>query len=151
MKKRIKREKTEIVMDLIPIEEDGFHIFIPVRVNGKKARFLVDTGASRSVVDKDRILKYLSGEEVTFEKMEKLSTGLGTNTMESNSILLKRISFGREKILNYRAVALDLTHVNQSYQLLGIRNIDGVLGGDLLSRLNAIINYNKKVLTIRVN
>ena len=135
-------------MDLLPIEEDGFHIFIPVRINGKKARFLVDTGASRSVVDKDRITRFIPDDKLVFEKLEKLSTGLGTNNMESKTIVLEMISLGREKFKNYRIVALDLSHVNQSYNMLGLKNIDGVIGGDLLDTMNAVINYGKKVLTI---
>ncbi len=43
--------------------DDGFHLLISVRVNGKAARLLVDTGASKSVFDKERIGKYISKDK----------------------------------------------------------------------------------------
>ena len=100
------------------------------------------------MVDKDRITRFIPDDKLVFEKLEKLSTGLGTNNMESKTIVLEMISLGREKFKNYRIVALDLSHVNQSYNMLGLKNIDGVIGGDLLDTMNAVINYGKKVLTI---
>jgi len=135
-------------IEITPIEEDGYHIFVPARINGKRARFLVDTGASRSVVDKDRIAAFFQDEELKLEKIEKLSTGLGTNTMESNTLLLKNLSFGKRRFRNYRAVALDLSHVNESYSLLKMKKIDGVLGGDILISMRAIIDYKDQILVI---
>ncbi len=144
-----KVSKIEIKLKILPIEEDGYHIFMPLRINGKKANFLVDTGASRSVVDRDRIHNFFGKGEVSMEKIEKLSTGLGTNTMESNTVVLHTFSFGRKVFKEYQAVALDLSHVNQSYDMLGLKPIDGVLGGDLLARLKAQINYEGKKLVIK--
>ena len=45
----------EIPINIINIEGDGFHIVTEGHINGKAARFVVDTGASRTVFDKDRI------------------------------------------------------------------------------------------------
>lgn len=130
-------------LELVPIEQDGFHIFIQGRINGKHARFLVDTGASRTVVDQKRILRFLQPGEASFEKLEALSAGLGTNSMESHTIVLKSISFGRLVLKNYKTASLDLDHVNQSYGLMKMKQLDGVLGGDLLHRMKAVIDYRK--------
>jgi predicted aspartyl protease len=131
----------ELIIELVPIEQDGFHIFIKARINGKLARFLVDTGASRTVVDKARIMRFIPHEEAEFEKLESFSAGLGTNTMESHTIVLKSLSFGRLVIKDYQTAALDLSHVNQSYGMIRMKKIDGVIGGDLLHRLRAVIDY----------
>jgi len=128
-------------LELVPIEQDGFHIFIKARINGKRARFLVDTGASRTVVDKARVMRYMPHEEAAFEKLESFSAGLGTNTMESHTIVLKSLSFGRLVLRNYITAALDLSHVNNSYGMIRMKKIDGVIGGDLLHRLRAVIDY----------
>ena len=53
----------EIPINIINIEGDGFHIVTDGLVNGKSARFVVDTGASRTVFDKDRILNYINNPE----------------------------------------------------------------------------------------
>lgn len=136
----------KIEIELVPIEEDGYHIFIGGRINGKPARFLVDTGASRTVVDQKRVVRFIKGEEAGFEKLDSFSAGLGTNTMESHTIILGTLSFGRLLLRNYKAAALTLDHVNQSYRMLKMKQLDGVVGGDLLHELKAVIDYRKGVI-----
>lgn len=131
------------------IEDDGYHIFIDVLINEKPARILVDTGASRTVFDVVRIKKFLDDEEPKFEKNEKLSTGLGTNSMESHTVIISRLELGNTVLAGYNAVVLNIDHVNQSYSQLGFPEIDGVLGGDLLSELKAVIDYRKKEIRWR--
>ncbi len=113
-------------------------------INGKPASFLIDTGASRTVFDQEAIKVYLPKPK--FEENEKLSTGLGTNSMRSQVTVIKRISFGDLVIKNYMAIVIDLQHVHQSYSMLGLPEINGVLGGDILNSYKAVINYKKKKL-----
>jgi predicted aspartyl protease len=138
-----------IKLEIYPLESDGIHLFIRARINGKAARFLVDTGASRTVVDQTRILGFFDEGKAEFEHLDSKSTGLGTNSMESKTILLRTLSFGRLKLNDYQTAALDLTHVNQSYSLLRMKEIDGVIGGDLLYRLQAVIDYGDQVLRLK--
>lgn len=86
---------------------------------------------------------------LAIKKNEFLSTGLGTNSMESQSIHLSSLKFGKIVIWNYDMVLLDLNHVNVSYESIGIKHIDGVLGNDLLYDLNAVIDYNARTLKLR--
>jgi predicted aspartyl protease len=138
-----------IKLDIVPIEDDGYHLFINCLINGKTARLLVDTGASRTVFDANRIKTFLKEEEHNFEKVDKLSTGLGTNTMESHTVILSEFSIGETIFKDYIAVVLNIEHVNQSYKMLGFPEIDGVLGGDLLHELKAVIDYRKKQIRWR--
>jgi predicted aspartyl protease len=139
-----------IKLDIVPIEDDGYHLFISCLINGKTARLLVDTGASRTVFDAepDKGLSFTE-EEHNFEKVDKLSTGLGTNTMESHTVILSEFSIGETIFKDYIAVVLNIEHVNQSYKMLGFPEIDGVLGGDLLHELKAVIDYRKKQIRWR--
>jgi predicted aspartyl protease len=130
---------TEIPIQLIIIEGDGFHLMLNGFINNIPARFLIDTGASRSVFDQENIKQFATG--VSFEDNEKLSTGLGTNEMPSQVLILESLQFGELLIADYQAVAIDLRHVHLSYQNLGLPQIDGVLGGDLLKQYKAVINY----------
>jgi len=52
------------------------------------------------------------------------------------------------KIRKYPAVALDMSHVNQSYNELDLPPIDGVIGSDILMKYGAVINYGTGVLRI---
>jgi len=133
-----------VKIELMPIEEDGYHIFVEAVINGRIARLLVDTGASRTVFDEKKIKAYLSRKNNNFAKLDKLSTGLGTNTMESHTVILKEFSLGDTTFKDYVAVVLNMEHVNQSYQMIGHLQIDGVLGGDLLHELRAVIDYRRK-------
>jgi predicted aspartyl protease len=137
-------------IELMPIEEDGYHIFIEALINGAAARLLIDTGASRTVFDEERIRAFLTKRNHRFKRFSKLSTGLGTNTMKSHSIILDEFRLGETVFKDYQAVVLNMEHVNQSYQMLGQKQIDGVLGGDLLQKLKAVVDYRKKELRWRV-
>ena len=139
----------QIKLELLAIEEDGYHIFIEAIINGKIARLLIDTGASRTVFDAQRIKKFIKEEEQNLEKIDKLSTGLGTNTMESHSVTLAEFALGETLLIDYQAVVLNMEHVNKSYKMLGYPVIDGVLGGDLLHELKAVIDYRKKQIRWR--
>ena len=133
-----------IKLELLGIEEDGYHIFIEALINGKTARLLIDTGASRTVFDAERVKAFLPVEDHSFEKTDKLSTGLGTSTMESHCVVLDEFSLGETTFIEYKAVVLNMEHVNKSYVMLGEHPIDGVLGGDLLYELKAVIDYRRK-------
>ncbi|MCK9450455.1 MAG: retroviral-like aspartic protease family protein [Bacteroidales bacterium] len=132
----------EIPFQLISIEGDGFHIMIDGQINGQKANFLVDTGASRTVFDLEGIRKFVP--EPDFLENERLSTGLGTNEMPSMVVEIEKLGFGDLKIDYYTAIAIDLKHVHFSYESLGLPTIDGVLGGDLLTRYRCVINYKTR-------
>ncbi|MBK9292367.1 MAG: clan AA aspartic protease [Bacteroidetes bacterium] len=140
---------TSLPIMLLPIEQDGYHLLIEGRINGKKANFLVDTGASRTVFDEQEIMNYL--DEASFEDNEKLSTGLGTNDMPSRVTTIAHIRFGRLNIFDYTSVIINLSNVHLSYQALGLPRIVGVLGGDLLHAYRCRIDYGKLRITFRLD
>ncbi len=141
----MKPRSTSLPIQLLPIEQDGFHILIIGRINGKKANFLVDTGASRTVFDDHEVMAFL--KEACFEDNEKLSTGLGTSEMPSRVTVIDEIRFGRLKIRNYPSVVINLSNVHNSYEALGLPRIVGVLGGDLLHKHQCKIDYGRLRIT----
>ena len=136
----------EIPINIINIEGDGFHIVTEGLINGKAARFVVDTGASRTVFDKDRILNYINNPE--FSEKEGLSAGIGGTDISSFTFNIEELRFGDLMISNYQAVAMDLSNINDSYEMIKLPPIDGVFGGDLLKRHNAVINYRLKKIRL---
>lgn len=139
--------KTFIVpIHIIAIEEDGFHLTLDVVIEGKKALLLIDTGASRSVFDVNRVRNFIG--EQSFEPHDKLSTGLGTNSMITHTTEFKSFKIGQLSLPGFIAVLLDLTHVNESYTKLGLNRIDGVIGSDLLFQFDAIIDYGNRQLQL---
>jgi len=137
-----------IPIEITAIDEDGFHLMIAVEVNGMSARMLLDTGASRSVFDIERIKRFFADKRPDFETNEKLSTGLGTRDMQSQALYLDELKIGELLIRKYPAVVLDMGHVNLSYSELDLSPIDGVIGSDILMKYGAVINYGKMVMRI---
>lgn len=138
--------KVTIPIEVLSIQGDGFHLFVPIKIGRKKFRMLVDTGASRTVFDIGRIAAKLP--EIEMEQAEKLSTGLGVAGVAGKVAELGTINFSGIKRKNYTTMLLDLSHVNTSYAELGFEAIDGVLGSDLLHAFGAVIHYKKSTLTL---
>ena len=59
------------------------------------------------------------------------------------------IKIGELEIENYRTVLLDLSHVNASYEQVGLKPVDGVLGSDILKMYKAVIDYEKKIVKLK--
>lgn len=140
------RRYTEVPLQLLDIEGEGFHIMVKGLIHGKEALFLIDTGASRSVFDPKTISTFI--DDLTFEKKEGITAGVGSSDLESATFLIDAFSIGEMVITDYEAVALDLDNIHEMYGKLGLPHIDGIIGGDLLKRHKAVINYRNKKLRL---
>ena len=138
---------TLVPFKILDIGGDGFHLMLKLYINKKVAHVIIDTGASKSVFDKTRIEKYVAAK--TFEKHDSLSSGLGTNTMTSELVTIKKLKIGDLEISDYKTILLDLSHVNNSYEQIGLKQVDGVLGSDIFLKYNAVIDYEKKILKLK--
>jgi hypothetical protein len=137
---------TTIPFKILSIDKEGFHLMIKATINRKAANLIIDTGASKTVLDKARVEKFVGKNN--FDAHDKLSSGLGTNTMESHVTTLKKFKLGNIEIIDYKTVLLDLSHVNNSYEQVGLKAVDGVLGSDILLEYKAVIDYEKKTLKL---
>ena len=140
------RRYIEVPLQLLDIEEEGFHVMVKGTIHGKEANFLIDTGASRSVFDPKTISTFI--ENLEFEKKEGMTAGVGSSDLESSTFHIDAFSIGDLEINDYEAVALDLENIHEMYGKLGLPHIDGILGGDLLKKYKAVINYRSKKLRL---
>lgn len=138
------RRYIEVPLQLLDIEGEGFHIMLKGTIHGKDANFLIDTGASRSVFDPNTISTFI--DDLQFEKKEGMTAGVGSSDLESSTFQIDEFSLGELEIHDYEAVALDLENIHEMYGKLGLPRIDGIVGGDLLKRYKAVINYRSKKL-----
>jgi len=135
-------------IEILNIQGQGFHLLLQAQINGKLSRLLIDTGASMTAFDSKRIHKFTRSKKLKLN--DQLSTGLGTNTMESHMLKIKEFKLGEILLKDYNAVLIDMTHVNQSYEMLDIPPIDGVFGSDLMLTMHAVIDYKKKSIKLKV-
>ena len=140
------RRYIDIPLQLLDIEGEGFHVMVKGMIHGKEANFLIDTGASRSVFDPNTISTFI--DDLEFEKKEGMTAGVGSSDLESATFRIDTFSIGGLEIADYEAVALDLENIHEMYEKLGLPRIDGIIGGDLLKRYKAIVNYKSKKLRL---
>jgi len=139
-------KKIVVPLELINLHDDGFHLLVEVSVFGEKFNAVLDTGASKTVLDKTTVEKYIAVEELL--QSEKLSTGLGTSTMESHTVILPCLKIGKLKLEKFEVAVLDLSTISAAYETLNLPPVIGVLGGDILYSHNAVISYDKLLLKL---
>ncbi|MBL0342375.1 MAG: aspartyl protease family protein [Bacteroidetes bacterium] len=143
-----KKKKFLIKIKLIKIDKEGCHISVAGKIKNKKINLIIDTGASQTIFDKNRISKYIGHDD--FQKAESLSSGLGTNSMESHMVDFQGFTIGDMEFPHKKMMLLDLSHVNETYTMMKLKPIDGVIGGDILKLYKAVIDYDKKIITFRL-
>lgn len=140
---------TIIPLTLLNLQDDGFHLLVEVVVFNHHFKAVLDTGASKTVFDKKTIEQYADHEHILLS--EHLSTGLGTNTMESYTLSIPKLTIGDLVLNNYEVALLDLSTINSAYEILEIEPILGVIGGDLLKKHHATIDYKSETLTLSIS
>ena len=125
----------------------GKVLIVEAVVNGKTAKFLIDTGASVSILDINQTKRY--GLEV-YQSNDAGVVGLGGN---EKLMEIKNIMFnfkGEQPKRYYSFYGLDLKKLNYKMSADGIK-ILGILGSDFLYKKGAIINYQRELLYLTHN
>ncbi|MCZ2444620.1 MAG: aspartyl protease family protein [Flavobacteriales bacterium] len=140
------RYKT-ISIDVVKIEDEGFHLLIKGSINDLPAIFIIDTGASRTVLDTNQLSKYNITEDLIPNEM--LSTGVGESNLDSFLIKQVDIRLRRFVLATKEVTLISLKHVNDAYKRLGLPKVAGIIGSDLLIRHQAIIDFNQAKLKLK--
>jgi hypothetical protein len=129
------------VVSIVPIEFDGLNMLIKVKINkAGEYTFLLDTGSSGVIVDKNVAEKFNEG------KRFDAKIGDGLTTRNGELIQLKSVKVGNIEIQNCGAYVFDLSQLNSCG-----RKVDGILGDNFLKFLLVKIDYDKKLLTLSGN
>ncbi len=136
----------EIPLEILNLHDDGFHLLVDVVIYQKSFKAVIDTGASRTVFDKTLISELALPEALL--NTEKLSTGLGTTSIESFLIRIPDLKIGNLLLSPSEYVVIDLSNINNAYETMQLQSVVGVIGGDILMRFKAIIDYNRLILKL---
>lgn len=139
--------KNEIAIEVVELQPTSYHLFVKVKVNNKVARMLVDTGASKTVLDKNFVVEKFKNSAIS--SSDNPTSSLHATVQNSESLVVKKMQLGDTILQNYFTTILDLTHVNQTYKSVHCKPIQGILGSDILLEKKAVIDYGKK--RIRLN
>lgn len=138
--------QVSLPLHIIRIDTDGFHLMVQLVIHGLKANAIVDTGASRTVLDRDRVAYYLG--EVPLVREERIFSGIGTAQVETFAVQIGQLGLGEVVLEDLPVVVIDLSAINRAYAVFDLPRIDLVLGGDILNRLHAVIDYRKLLLYV---
>ena len=136
----------EVKLNIIELQGDGFHPLVEVVLFGQPFTLVLDTGASKTTFDKEMLKE--AKLSITLLSSDKLSTGLGTTTMESFSATIDDMQITGLQIPQFEVAVLDLSTINHAYAQLNLPSVLGVLGGDLLMQHMAIIDYGKSTMIL---
>lgn len=138
--------KIKIPLQIIELEEDNFHVIVTGTFeDGTPGLWAIDTGASRTVFDKNLTGKYAITEE---EADEIHTAGVGEKPLTTQLGSLRDIKLGKFQIDNLKVALLDLSHINKLYKKATDLEICGLIGGDFLMKHRAVIDYKRKVLVL---
>ncbi len=117
--------------ELIQFESVYEKIIIPVSINGKTYRFLLDTGAPNLI--SNEVMQVLNSDS-----SKKIVVNDANNLNQSmQSLVIPRIEIGKLIFENQVALAFDI----KNHNILSCLNIDGFIGSNLLR--NSILKIDK--------
>ncbi|MBV8390924.1 MAG: clan AA aspartic protease [Mucilaginibacter sp.] len=137
-----------VPLQIIDLHGDGYHPLVEIKVNGTPYILVLDTGASKTAFDHDILQQSGAGSAIVAS--ERLSTGLGVTNMSSSTAVISDIKIGDLHISNFEVAVLDLSTINIAYRQLNQPEVLGVLGGDILVKYNAVIDYGKQTLSFQI-
>ena len=115
-------------------------------IDGITTNFLIDTGASNTVIDID----FAKSNLFEFTSIEEHGGGVGTSQM---AIFHKQVGLFKINDLEiplFDLYATDFSHVKETLAKKGIAEPStGVIGADILIKYEAKINYKKKKLYLK--
>jgi len=135
-----------VKLTIAELDTESYHVFLTIYIEGFKCRFLLDTGASRTVIDKGFVLKKFGAKKV--KTIQRETSGLHSVVNETSLITINTMKIGVHDIKEHLFAAVDLSHVNNTYKKVNKPRIHGILGSDILLIFGAVIDYANKKMTL---
>jgi hypothetical protein len=139
----------EIPLQIIELEHENYHILIEGSFDdGTPSCWIIDTGASKTVLDKNLSSYYENMDSDDLEDYQ--SAGINQGMMETSVGKLTYLRFGDLKIVGQKVALIDLSHVNEIYGKYTSYRIAGLLGGDILMQYQCKIDYEAKIIQFQI-
>jgi hypothetical protein len=138
---------------IVPLVLSGVSTpLIPVRINGKDYHFWLDTGSSLTIVSSN-VARSLGIAPLSADTLEMVTT---TGRVAALPALIPRMDIGEIAVKNVAAMIVDdrLMEMREAHGadpggMTGPARIDGIIGFDILRRLDIEIDYGEARLRLR--
>jgi predicted aspartyl protease len=129
------------------LEQDGFHPLVKCKLKKKTIWLVVDTGASRTVIDLESLNDFSPFES---EHIEPFAAGINAQQFAVKRYILPNISFSGIKFKNMEVFGSNLSELSKLYEQLAGMPIHGLLGCDFLVKHKVVLNFKTKELLFKV-
>lgn len=132
---------------VVLVHNKADHITLKAKINGVEGLFILDTGASTTVIDKNQKDKFGMKIEQDSNKAE----GVGADVPREQALDSKsnEVEINGLNLSNVDMCVMNLDDVNAAYKQLGEKAPDGVIGANILKAGNAIIDYKNNLLYVK--
>lgn len=137
----------KVPIEVVKLEDNSFHIITTIQIGCLEGDFIIDTGASVTVIDKCTPFNYETLEDVS----EIYSGGVCGELNEVKLVNVAQFRIGDHLLPNVHVALIDLQYVNALYEKYLQRRVAGLLGCDFCVKYNAVIDYENKWLTLKVS
>ena len=124
----------KIPIEIVELEDNSFHIIVSLQIGSIEGDFIIDTGASVTVIDKLTPFSYEPLDDVS----EINSGGVCGEINEVQLVNITALQIDNHTIENIHAAVIDLQYVNSLYDKHLQRRVAGLLGSDFLVRHEAV-------------
>lgn len=124
----------------------GYQWVVPCKVNDKNCLFLIDNGASITVLDTDFYESIKIKDNIKQPSFPV--AGIGGDFMSVSLPKVKSLKVGLRKFKNRTVATLSLDSFNSMRSICNLEPIHGLIGADILYQDKAIIDFSKSLLIL---
>ncbi|MFO7868934.1 MAG: aspartyl protease family protein [Bacteroidales bacterium] len=138
--------KQTLAIEKIDLDSNGTHLLVETELTNEKTFFILDTGASKSVID-NALLTHIEHTKI---ETDDLQSSHISGMIAGEIIEIPHLHFNTFSCPDFQALAMSLEHINTLYKEFTNKPISGLLGGDFFNTYNAEINYKTNTITLEV-
>src|SRR5436190_1151969 len=126
-------------------ESEGYNLYVDGKVNGKKARLMVDTGAFATILHSQFVL----GMKIPLRQTKFMSSGINLSPSRVHVATITRLSVGSMDMQSHRVGVINLERLIYGSSPQASPPVAGLLGSEMLQRYHAIIDFGTKSLYLK--
>ncbi len=138
----------KIPLEIVELDHSSFHLFVEGFINGQRCNLIIDTGASKTVFALNHIQFIL--RDIPVSQPDIQSAGISASAMDSHSGIISDFRLGNLFLHNMDIILIDLSSIDELYRKFTDKSIWGLIGSDFLLKYKAKLDYESRMLTLKV-